>query len=452
MDDSKKLKKNELMMEQGSFAQLLVKLSLPAVIVILIMIIYNMADTFFIGQTNEPNKISAISICMPVFAVLSGLGTLFGIGGGTAISIALGEKNYDRIKHISTFSCFGALLVGTAFTVFTLSFTGQICLFLGANEETLEAAITYLRIFAYAAPFIMFSGAYGNILRSDGEAALPMLANMSGTILNIILDALFIFVFKWDVFGAALATVIGNIFTVIMVLMILFRKKRIFIPDLRHMVLKREIVIPVLTLGLPMTFSTVLNSVSSVIQNRLMIQHGSISLAAQSVAGKFGMLITMLIMGVSMGIQPAISYNYGAKNYKRMDQVVKQTLIFNISLGIVMAAFIFLVKDQAIAVFINNDEVISMGRIFVLASVISGPIYAVSQMCQTFLQATGKASYAIIISLLDKGIIYIPVLFIMNHFFGAYGIAFSHCLTIVISVIFAITLSKTWANEIKVVK
>lgn len=449
MEASKTLKKNEIMMEQGSFWELLVKLSLPAVMVILIMIIYNMADTFFIGQTNDPNKISAISICMPVFAVLSGLGTLFGIGGGTAISIALGEKNYDKIKHISTFSCFGALVVGFVFTIVTLLFTEPICRFLGANEETIEAAVIYLRVFAYAGPFIMSSGAYGNILRSDGEAALPMLANMSGTIVNIILDAIFIMVFQWDVFGAALATVIGNIFTVIVVLIILFRKKQIFIPDLRHMVLKKEIVLPVLTLGLPMTFSTVLNSVSSVIQNRLMMGHGSISLAAQSVAGKFGMLITMLIIGVAMGIQPAISYNYGAKNYKRMYQVVRQTLAFTISLGIVMAAIIFLVKDQAIAVFIKNDEVIAMGRIFVLASVASGPIFAVSQVCQTFLQATGKANFAIITSLLDKGIIYIPVLFIMNYFFGAYGIAFSHCATIVISVIFAIVLSKKWAKTIE---
>lgn len=449
MESSNKIKKNEKTLEQGSFWELLVKLSLPAVVVILIMIIYNMADTFFIGQTNDPNKISAISICMPVFAVLSGLGTLFGIGGGTAISIALGEKNYDKIKHISTFCCFGALLVGIAFTILTLLFTEPICVFLGANEDTIDAAIIYLRIFAYAGPFIMFSGAYGNILRSDGEAALPMLANMSGTIANIILDALFILVFKWDVFGAALATVIGNIITVILVLVIIFRKKQVFIPDLRHMVFKKEIVVPVLTLGLPMTFSTVLNSVSSVIQNRLMIQHGSTCLAAQSVAGKFGMLISMLIMGVAMGIQPAISYNFGAKNYKRMYQVVRQTLIFNICLGITMATIIFLIKDAAIAAFIKNYEVISMGRIFVLASVVSGPIFAVNQLCQTFLQATGKATFAIITSLLDKGIIFIPVLFIMNHFFGAYGIAFSHCTTTAISVVFAVILSMTWAKNIK---
>ena len=449
MEASNTLKKNEITMEQGSFWELLVKLSLPAVVVILIMIIYNMADTFFIGQTNDPNKISAISICMPVFAVMSGLGTLFGIGGGTAISIALGEKNYDKIKHISTFSCFGALLVGMAFTVLTLLFTEPICIFLGANDETLESAITYLRIFGYAGPFIMFSGAYGNILRSDGDAALPMLANMSGTIVNILLDALFIMVFKWDVFGAALATVIGNVITVIFVLVILFKNKKIFIPDLKHMVLRKEIVIPVLTLGLPMTFSTVLNSVSSVIQNRLMMQHGSTCLAAQSVAGKFGMLITMLIMGVAMGIQPAISYNFGAKNYKRMYQIVRQTLIFNVILGTVMAVIIFLVKDEAIAAFIKNGEVIAMGRVFVLASVASGPIYAVSQVCQTFLQSTGKANFAIITSLLDKGIIFIPVLFIMNYLFGAYGIAFSHCVTILISVVFAIIFSKVWANNIE---
>jgi len=441
------IKKNERLMEEGSFGELLIKMSLPAVVVILIMIIYNMADTYFIGQTGDPNKISGISICMPVFSVLSGVGTLFGIGGGTAISIALGEKNEDKIKHITALCSMGAMVVGVIFAAVVYALAMPLATLLGGDADTMSYAVAYLRVFAFACPFVLFSSAYGNILRSDGEAASAMIANISGTLFNIIGDAIFILVFHWDVFGAALATVLGNVLAVALIWVILIRKKRIFMPSLKNLTFRKEIVIPVLTLGLPMTFSTVLNSISSTIQNRLMISHGSICLAAQSVAGKMGMLITMLIIGINMGMQPVISYNFGSKNFKRMYQVVRQLAVFSVLVGFVLALIIYIFKDAAVAAFIDNEEVIAYGQVFVLASVCVGPIYGLYQVCQVFLQATGKAAYAIFVSLLDKGIVFIPVLFVLNKIYGAYGIAFSNAITMVASSVIAAVLVIIWARK-----
>lgn len=440
--------KNERLMEEGSFWQLLVKLSLPAVVVILIMIIYNMADTFFIGQTGNPDKITAISLCMPVFTVLSGLGTLFGIGGGTSISIALGKKDEACIKNVIAFCCAGILVVGIVFAIILFLFTEPICDFLGADVNTIGDAITYLKVFAFACPFVIFSNAFGNILRSDGEATTAMIANMCGTIFNIVGDAIFILVFHWDVLGAALATVLGNMLAVALIIYIMKKKKPMFFPQMKYLCWKAKIIVPVLTLGLPMTFSTILNSISGTLQNRLMMEHGSVYLAAQSVAGKFGMLIVMLVMGFCMGMQPAISYNYGRKDEKRMNQIVTQIGLFTVGLGILLALLIYELKDVAIAVFIQDEQVIAYGQIFVLASVIVAPICAIYQVCQTFLQATGKASYAIFVSLLDKGIMFIPILFVMNHFYGAYGIAFAHMFTMLGSVVVALILAFRWRRLI----
>ncbi len=476
--------KNEKIMEQGTFGQLILRLSVPSMIVIVVMILYNLADTFFIGQTGDPNKIAAISICMPIFTILSGIGTLFGIGGGTSISIALGEKKYDKIRTISGFCSVCSLAVGIAYGAAVIAFARPLCLALGAEEEFLSDAMTYLRVFALSSPFVLFSQAYGNILRSDGEAATPMIASLSGTLLNIVLDGLFVLVFSWDVFGAAFATVLGNAMSFALVIWILKCKKPEFMPQLRGSHLhgtavdagqetlltggtgrneegsnqeeekrfcgsfRKEIVLPVMTLGLPMTFSTILSSVSSAVQNRLMVAHGSTYLAAQSVAGKLGLIVTMLIMGFCMGMQPAISYNYGSKNDERMYEIRRKMMLVCVLAGGMLAGLIVVFRRSMVGVFIQDENVIACGELFVIASVCVGPVYAIYQTCQTFLQATGKATYAIVVSLLDKGLVFLPVLFLMDYLFGATGIAFSHAVTMVLSVVIAILLTARWGKEI----
>lgn len=197
-----------------------------------------------------------------------------------------------------------------------------------------------------------------------------------------------------------------------------------------------------------MAISTLISSVTNTISNRMMIAHGPIYLAAQSVAGKIGMLIVMLVMGICVGMQPAISYNYGRKDYTRMNKIVKDMLLFTIAVGIFLTIVVYLSKDALITAFIDNEEVILHGRLFVLASVVVGPLVGICQTYQTFLQATGKASYAIFISTLDKGIIYIPVLYIMNYFFQAYGIAFSHAVTMVFTFAVTVILTLRWKRQI----
>lgn len=441
--------KNRKMLEEGSFGELLLKLSLPSVVVILIMVVYNVADTYFIGQTGDPNKISAISLCMPVFTILSGIGTLFGNGGTTSISIALGAKNDNKVRHVTAFCLLGCLVVGLVFFAVVFFFTKPLALLLGADASTMDFSITYLKTFCFASPLVLFSTTYGSIIRADGDAAVAMIPNLAGTISNIVLDALFILVFGWDVFGAAFATVLGNVISCILLIIILHKRKKIFLPSLKQLSFDSDVVVPVLTLGLPMTFSTILGSVSNTLQNRLMMVHGSTYLAAQSVAGKINMIITMLIMGFCMGMQPVISYNFGGKNYKRMYKVVKSTGLFTVVLGIILTIVVFFFKDSIVAAFIDNEEVIACGQIFVLASVIIGPIYGIYQLSQTFLQSTGKVTYAIFSSLLDKGLIFIPVLYLMDHFWAAYGIAFSHAVTMIFSFVVALILAMCWAKQIQ---
>lgn len=443
------MSRSEEILKNGSFGKLLINLSLPSVVIIIIMIIYNVADTYFIGQTGDPHKIAAISLSMPVFTILSGIGTLFGNGGTTAISIALGEGNKEKIKKITTFCFLGCLSVGILFFLIIFIFTEPLAILLGADDTTLSLTITYLKTFSFACPLVLFSTSFGSILRADGDGKAAVIPNIIGTISNIILDALFILLFQWDVFGAAFATVLGNAFACVVLVFIIVKKKPDLIPEPKKFTFAADISIPVLTLGLPMTLSTVIGSVSSAVQNRMMISYGANALAAQSVAGKISMIITMMILGFCMGMQPAISYNFGGKNYKRMYQIIKQTGIFTIVLGLVLTVITFIYKDALVAAFIDNRDVITMGQTFVIAAVIVGPVYGIYQLSQTFMQATGKVTYAIFSSMLDKFLVYLPVLFIMNYKFGVYGIAFAHAATMIFTLLITLYLALKWSREIR---
>lgn len=444
------MQQNQEMLEKGSYGSLILKLSIPTIIIMLVMIIYNMADTFFIGQTGDPNKIAAISLCGPLFSVLSGLGTLFGSGGCTAISLALGKNERGRIKAVTSVCCYGALLIGIIFFVLVYFFTPIICTMLGADADTIDYTVKYLRVIALGAPLILFNNVFANIIRADGAAAQSMISNLLGTFVNIGLDALFILGFQWGVTGAAAATVIGNTVSCLYLFYYITRKQPAFSLNPGDVCLKSEILTPVLTLGLPMACSTLLMSFSGMLANRLMTGYGNTALAATGVSGKIGMLLTMLSMGICMGFQPAISYNYSKGNRARMVQIIRNTAIFTVAVGSALTVICLVFRNSIIAAFIDNEEVIKYGQVMVIASLLASPIYGLYQLCQTFLQSTGKAAYATFVSVLDKGLVYIPVLYLLEHFFGAYGIAFTSFVTLIFSLTVGILCSIRWNQSLEI--
>lgn len=434
---------NQTVLEKGSYRQLLKTLCLPTVIIMLVLVFYNMADTFFIGHTGDPNKIAAVSLCAPVFSILSAFGTLFGNGGCTLISISLGENMRERIKAVSGFCFLGVLIISSIFIMVVLIFSKQIISALGGRGETEVFAIIYLRILILGAPAALFSSTFCNIVRADGAAAQSMIANLLGTIFNILLDALFILIFHWDVAGAALATVIGNCMTSLY-LIIYIKKSNIFTLNPKEFFARKKVAFDVVSLGLPMTCSTLLMSFSSIISNHMMIGYGEVALSAQGIAGKFGMLIGMLAMGICMGLQPAISYAYGKKNKNRILYIIKRTAVFTFLIGTSLSVLGFIFRNQIIYSFINNDEVIRHGSIMIFGSLLTGPFVGWYQLSQTFLQSTGKPSYASFVALLDKGLIYIPMLLVMAHLWKLYGIAFSGSVTTLFSLMIAAFLCLKW--------
>lgn len=425
---------NELMLKQGSFKELVLKLSIPAIVISLVMVIYNVADIFFIGKTNDPNQIAAISLATPVFSLLSGFGTLYGSGGSILISTALGANEKDKVKKISSTSFYLSLLSGFIVTIIIELFTPNILKLLGSDNNTYMFAASYLRIFAIGCGFGIVNTAFGNIIRADGSAVMSMITNLTGTISNIILDAIFILIFGMGVKGAAIATLLANLISFIFIVVYICFKQESLSINLKYFKFN---IFKIMSVGFPMACSSLLMSVSDTFSNNIMMTYGSTALSAQSCASKISLLITMSTMGLVLGLQPAISYAFGAKNKERLSYLIKRSIIFSIIIGLTLSAICFVNRERLVSIFINDNEVIELGKLMIIASLIVGPFSGIFYTCTSYLQATANVKYATLVSLLDKFIILLPVLYLSNYLFNMIGVAWSKSITMFISTIIA---------------
>ena len=438
--------KNEKLMREGSVAELLLKMSLPVILVMMVTVLYNLADVFFIGRFGDRFQLAAISLAGPVFSAVSAFNTLIGFGSCTACSIALGEGREGLMKKYSAFALYASIGLGLLLDVLILGGMPFLLSLLGTDGETAPYTAEYLRILALGAPFMIAAGALGNTVRADGDVKDAMIASMSGTLLNIALDPLFIAVFRWGCAGAALATVIGNLVSLLLLLRAVSRKKAFSLSP-KDFTLRKDISLRVLGLGLPMAASTLLMSFSSAISNRLTVSYGNVAVAARSVAGKSAMLIPMIVMGLCMGVQPAISYVYGCRDRARLRKIVFGVGAVCVGVATLMSTVFFLFREQFVAAFSSDAEIISLGKTMMLGTLLAVPVEGVYHMCSTYLQATGKVSFATLTSLMQKGLVFLPVLLLMEKLFGLDGIIFSNAVTTLISTAIALLLCRSWSRK-----
>ncbi len=415
---------SETMMKEAPVWKLILKMSLPMVVVMLMNVVYNMADVFFMGQTGDSLQVAAVSLAGPVFSILSGLNVLIGSGACTAAAIALGRGDTECVKRYMSFSFWTSLALGLIACAAILLGMEPLLSLLGANEETAGFTRDYLRILALGAPVTIAGGVLGNAIRADGSATVPMLFSIGGNLLNIVLDFLFVLVFHWGTSGAALATVLGSLFTLFCVL-ILLRRKKAFSISPKYFSLRPSVSLRVLSLGVPMAAGVILQGCSGMFSNQLLVKYGNIAVAANSVAGKCGMVISMVLMGICMGIQPAISYTFGTENWERIRKIVRETGFLTVLLSLGMAVGLFFARDSFMAAFLNDPQVIGLGRTMMLASLITAPVTAVYQLCSAYLQGIGKVTPATVTSLLRQGLVYVPLLYLMELSLGLNGIIFA---------------------------
>lgn len=437
--------KNEKMMREASPIKLLFTMGLPTIVVMIVQVLYNMADVFFIGQGGDAMQVAALSLSGPAFNIFQGVGTLFGAGSCTAIAMALGQGDREKAKYYSAFCAWGSVITGVVLAAAMLVFMDPLLAMMGANSETAGFARTYLSIIILGVPFTMLGGGLGNAIRADGSSAKTMLIALAGTFINILLDPLFISVLGMGIAGAAWATVIGNVATSILVCRHV-KKSDCFTISPKYLSLKREISLRVISLGVPMALGTVLMCFSSMFSNQLLVKYGNIAVAANGVAGKAGMLVGMIAMGVCMGMQPVISYAFGMGDRRRLGRITLVTGGASAIVSAVLGAGFLLGRDAFMNAFIRDPQVLEAGR-FIMLSLIAAPVGGIYQLCSSYLQGTGKVSYATITSLLSKGLVFVPVLFISEALGGFTGLVFAGAVSDLISTAIGAWLCMNWAKK-----
>lgn len=434
------MKDNRQLFEEAPVAKAVAVMAVPTMISMLVVVIYNMADTFFIGQTGDPMQVAAVSLATPVFLVFMALGNLFGIGGSSAISRALGEKKAQRAKNISSFCCYGSLGLGTVMAVLFLAGMDGILKLIGASENTIGYARDYLTYIAFGGPFIMFGTAFGNILRGEGAAKESMIGNMIGTAVNIVLDPVMILGFGWGVAGAAIATVIGNVAASAFYFLYFVRRKSTLSIRFKYFKAGEKIATGVMAIGVPASLNNILMSCANIVLNQVLISYGDTPVAAMGVALKANMLVVLLQIGLCVGIQPLIGYNYGARNKKRLLQVFRFTGFATVATGTLLTALMVAAREPVIRAFINDDEVIAYGIQMVIALQVSGPVLGILFLCINTIQGMGKAIPSLVLTICRQGLVFIPMVYILNGLFGLDGVIYAQTTADMISIALALAI------------
>lgn len=429
------MKDNTKVFEEYSVPAAVRTLAVPSMLGMLINIVYNLADTFFVGQTGDANQVAAVSVTMPLFLLFIACGNLFGVGGCAFVSRSLGEGNRDKVKTISAFCIYSAIALGIVMTVVFLVFKEPILYAVGASDITVGYASDYLKYVAIGSPFIVTAVMVGNLVRGEGAAKESMFGSVIGQLVNIVLDPIFIlnagdnlFGFKMPfglgqgVAGAAIATVIGNVVTVVYFLIYFLRGKSILSITPKRYSAKNGIAKGVITVGMPATINNLLMSFSNILINVFLQAYGDDAVAAMGVAMKANMLVTMLQLGLAQGIQPLIGYCYGAGNYKRMKKSMGFSCVCNIILGTVVTIIYFIFTRQVVELFIDNENVVHYGVLMLRALMASGPVIGCMFVLNFSFQGMGKGVQSMILSLGRQGVIYFPLLIVMNKFVGLEGI------------------------------
>ncbi len=428
------------LMGKMKISKAVAKMAIPSVISSLVTVVYNMADTFFVGQTGDSLQVAAVSLTNPIFILMMAFANMLGMGGSAVLSVALGEKNELRAKKTSSFVTYASLIIGIVFAAVLIIFMNPILTLFGANEQTCEFARGYTFHISYGAPFIIWSAAASFIVRAEGASREAMIGSMIGTIANIVLDPIFISVLDQGTAGAAIATTIGNVLASAYYLWYFLKKSRVLSIHWKHFTVKEGILKRTCSSGLPTAIFSALMSVSTIVLNQLLVVYGNDPVAAIGIVFKANMFITFLQMGLANGVQPLLGYNYGSGDMARFQGVERYTKKCCLVAGVIATVLYFVLREPIIRLFISDEGVVSYGVEMLVAYMLSGPVIGILFVNMNCMQSVGHAFPATVLSVLRQGILLIPLLYLLRALFGLNGVILGQSVTDYIAVVLSIFL------------
>ncbi len=400
-------------------------LAAPTVISQLIILIYNLADTWFIGQTGDPLQVAAVTVSYPVFMLLSAFANLFGIGGGSLISRLLGRGKNEEAGKVGTFALWASGTVVLFYSLTVWIFGEGLLGVLGSSGQTLDFAREYLfwTVVIGGLPAVL-NMVLANIIRAQGKAKIASIGMSVGGILNIVMDPIFIFAFRMNVAGAALATCLSNACSLLYLLQYVVRNNRDSAVRLALLPQKTAAanIQDILSIGTPAALQILLASVSNSVMIRLMNGYADSAISGLGIAQKIEIIPFQVVQGISSGVLPLIAYNFASGNWRRMNEAIS----FSIRLGWILSSAFFLLIELAapllVRFFIADPDTIRYGAAFTRLRCVALPFINIEFMLIAVFQGIGGAKQALVLSFFRKGVIDLPLILLADFLWPMYGL------------------------------
>ena len=421
-------------------AKAITKLGLPLACGMFIMVLYNLVDTFFIGLLHDDYQMAAVNLAYPVMMISIAVSNMVGAGASSLISRSMGAGDYEKASHTVTAGFVLTVINSTVVAAIGLLFLHEIVNGLGAQSNTFAFTRQYVSVILVGSLFTMGNYTFGQLLRSEGSVKYSIVGMIAGTIANIVLDPIFIFGFGLQIRGAAIATILGNAIGMAISLWYYVSGKTLLRPALKYIRPSSEILREIFWVGVPAAMETLLTSAAYIVNNNLAVAYGELTVAAMGIAQKIMSLGNYIYQGFAAGSQPIMGYNYGAKNYRRMLDVLKAgvLVVSGIEIGIMLIYGIF--APFLIDIFTESPDVIATGSQVLRAIMFILPFVGAVSMSRMSFQAMGKPQYAFGITLVRQLLLYIPLLLLLNNAFGFDGMIWAQPITEIIMMAASITL------------
>ncbi len=424
-------------MTEKAIKPLIMSLAVPTVISMLITMIYNATDTYFVSKINVSAS-GATGVVFSLMAILQAFGFMFGHGSGSCISRLLGAKKVEQARRFSSTGFFLALLAGIIIMVFGLIFIDPFMKVLGSTDTILPYAKKYALYILIASPAMTTGCVMNNILRYEGMASLAMIGLASGGILNIILDPVMIFYFKLGISGAGIATAVSQYVSMVLLLSVFLSKKPQSRISLRYISFNPHLTVEIVVTGLPSLARQGLNSISNLILNHQGAVYGDECIAAMSIVAKCSNLIFSVCVGIGQGFQPVSSFNYGAKKYSRVKQGIRFTWAFSTAVVTVLSSVCFAFANQVIMLFRDDAEILDIGAAALKMMCVALVFLPTVMIANMTFQSIGKSGRAFFLACCQNGLFFIPMILILPRFLDITGIELAQPISYVVSAVVAV--------------
>ena len=423
------------------------ELAIPLVCSMVVTLIYNVADTYFVAASGNTNLIAGVSLGAPVLTLLMAVGNVYGQGGSSLISRLIGKNDIKAVREASADCFYLSVLSGIVLGAIMLVFLQPIVYMLGADSETYMYASQYYRWLSVGAPFIILSFVVSNLLRSEGRSRQSMTVSISGVVINIILDPIFITVLGLGAAGAAMATVIGYVVLDVYGLCVVAGKSTLLSLNPADLKTGGRHLGPIYTVGIPAAITNVMHTISQIFVNQFLQGYGNDKIAAMGIALKVALIVTLIMTGLAFGGLPIFGYYYGAGNKKRFMELTRFCIKFICITAACMSAVIFAAAPVLIRFFVEDESLISAGTLMLRCMVPTMAFGGLVMQIQLIFQSMGKVKQMFSLSISRQGVVYLVVLFIASRLAGYYGILISQAISDIVSGGIAVTMFLLWRKN-----